>query len=232
MDAQALLDLMRRRRTVRQFSTEPIGRDDILQVLEAARWAPTGANSQPCEFVIVTERAALEQIDQALRERRQRRMALRAGAAERYALPSKDGLADGSALIVVCADPRARWAFPSSARQDITVAEPVYTYWASIGAVVENIHLAAAALGLGIVWISTDPDMALTLRELLAVPETLDIVFCLPIGRPARQPQTPSRRPLEEIGHWEGYDLARARSDEQMREWLNTGRVAGWKQRS
>jgi nitroreductase len=224
-----LLELMRWRRTVRLYAAEPVSTEEICAVLEAARWAPTGANAQPCEFVVVQQRAVLDQIDLALRERRQRRMALRAAAQQKFALPSKDALADGTALIVVCADPRVRAAFPSSAQADISVAEPEHTYWASIGAVVENLHLAAAAQGLGMVWISVDPDMRDVLRELVGIPPDLDIAFCCPIGYPARQPPVPSRRPFEALVHWERYDPARARSDEQVRQWLNGDRVAGWK---
>lgn len=229
MDFDSLLGLVRQRRTIRLYKTDALATDDLTRVLDAARWAPSGANAQPCEYIVVTARAALDEIDAALRERRERRMKLRADAEHKYALPSKDALADGSALIVVCADPRIMRAFPSSQREDILTAEPMHTYWASIGAAVENLHLAATTLGMGIVWISVDPDMAQVLRELLEVPKELEIVFCCPLGYPARVPPTPTRRPLEQIIHWNQYDHARFRDDSQVEQWLNVERVAGWK---
>jgi nitroreductase len=231
MDFDALLELIRRRRTIRQYVLKPVSREDITRVIEAARWAPSGANVQPCEYIVVTERAVLDKIDATLRERRTRRMMLRAAADHKYALPSKDAVADGSALIVVCADPRTMRAFPSSQREDILVAEPMHTYWASIGAAVENLHLAATALGLGIVWISVDPDMEHVLRELLDVPVELEIVFCCPIGEPLRQPPVPTRRPLKDILHWGRYERAQARDDAHVEQWLNVERVAGWRSR-
>jgi nitroreductase len=223
------MQLVRERRTIRQYKTGPVAEEDIRRVLEAARWAPSGANAQPCEYIVVTERAALDAIDTALRARRVRRMQLRADTEHKYALPSKDALADGSALVVVCADPRMMRAFPSSQRQDITVAEPVHTYWASIGAAVENLHLAATTLGMGIVWISVDPDMAEVLRELLRVPNELEIVFCLPLGYPARMPSVPTRRSENEIVHWGMYQADKYRDDVQVEKWLNVERVSGWK---
>lgn len=229
MDYASLLQLVQTRRTIRLYKTEPLATEDIVRVLDAARWAPSGANAQPCEYIVVTERAALDRIDVALRERRLRRMNLRASAERKYALPSKDALSDGSALIVVCADARLMRAFPSSQREDILTAEPVHTYWASIGAAVENLHLAATTLGMGIVWISVDPDMADVLRELLEIPPELEIVFCCPLGYPARMPATPTRRALEEVVHWNKYDAARARDDSQVEQWLNVERVAAWK---
>lgn len=229
MNYDSLLSLVRERRTIRLFKPEPVGMDDVRRVLEVARWAPSGANAQPCEYIVVTERAALDRIDTALRERRLRRMQLRASADHAYALPSKDALADGSALIVVCADRRMMRAFPSSQRDDITVAEPVHTFWASIGAAVENLHLAATTLGMGIVWISVDPDMATVLRELLSVPEELEIVFCCPIGYPARVPAVPTRRPLEQITHWGKYNAGHYRDEGAVEHWLNIDRVSSWK---
>jgi nitroreductase len=226
---ESLLELVRQRRTIRLFRSEAVSRDEILRVLEAARWAPSGANAQPCEYVVVTGRAALDRIDTALRERRTRRMKLRAGAEHTYALPSKDALADGAALIVVCADPRVMRAFPSSRHDDILVAEPLHTYWASIGAAVENLHLAATAFGMGIVWISVDPDMAEVLRDLMDVPKELEIAFCCPIGYPARVPPVPTRRALGQVVHWEKYDAAGYRDPAQIEHWLNVERVAGWK---
>jgi nitroreductase len=229
MDYSALMDLMRQRRTIRLYKPDAISRSDIARVLDAARWAPSGANSQPCEYIVVTDRAALDRIDVALQERRKRRMDLRADAEIKYALPSKDALTDGSALIVVCADPRMMRAFPSSRGEDSLTAEPMHTYWASIGVAVENLHLAATALGMGIVWISVDPDMADVLSELLAVPQGLDIAFCCPIGYPARMPAVPARRAAPGIVHWGTYDGTHYRDDSAIEHWLHVGRVAAWR---
>ncbi|HEX9921195.1 MAG TPA: nitroreductase family protein [Anaerolineae bacterium] len=230
IDYESLLELIRRRRTVRLYDPDqPVNMADIERVIEAARWAPSGANSQPCEYVVVTERAALDEIDLALRERRKRRLLLRAQAGARYLTPSKDALVDGNALIVVCSDPRMRRAYPSSSEGDVAVADPLHAYYATFGATLENLHLAATALGLGLVWISVDPDMEQVLRDLLDIPEVLQIVFCCPIGYPSREPAVPTHRPLDEIIHWETYDRPRLRDEAQVKQWLEVDRIAGWR---
>ena len=43
------------RRTVRRYLPDPVSREDIEAILEAARWAPTGMNMQPWEFVVITD---------------------------------------------------------------------------------------------------------------------------------------------------------------------------------
>lgn len=53
MEANQLLELIKSRRSVRRFTTEPVGADLLEQILEAGRWAPSGQNNQPWRFVIV-----------------------------------------------------------------------------------------------------------------------------------------------------------------------------------
>ena len=52
---KTLLDLAKARRSVRRYRPDPVPNELVEQVLEAARWAPSGMNMQPWEFVIVTD---------------------------------------------------------------------------------------------------------------------------------------------------------------------------------
>ena len=49
-----LLKLVKTRMSVRKFRSDPIPEDTIDKILEVARWAMSGANSQPWEFIVVT----------------------------------------------------------------------------------------------------------------------------------------------------------------------------------
>jgi nitroreductase len=51
----SFLDLARSRRSVRQYQPTPIPGDLLQQVIEAARWAPSAVNSQPWEFIVITD---------------------------------------------------------------------------------------------------------------------------------------------------------------------------------
>jgi len=53
------------RRTVRNFSDKPVPEPIIRRVLEAGRFAPTGGNSQPWQFIVITDKALIKEIDQA-----------------------------------------------------------------------------------------------------------------------------------------------------------------------
>ena len=55
---ETLMGLIRARRSIRRFSARAVGRDDILRLVEAARWAPSNHNRQPWRFIVVEEKQA------------------------------------------------------------------------------------------------------------------------------------------------------------------------------
>jgi nitroreductase len=50
-----ILNLLKSRRSIRVYQDKPIPQELLLQILEAGRWAPTGANLQPWHFIVVTD---------------------------------------------------------------------------------------------------------------------------------------------------------------------------------
>jgi nitroreductase len=58
-------DTIRARRNVRQYTDQPIGREDLEQILEAGRRAPSASNWQPWDFVVVTDRDQLVELAKA-----------------------------------------------------------------------------------------------------------------------------------------------------------------------
>jgi nitroreductase len=56
MDYEPLLSLIKKRRSIRKYKPEPVPLETVMKVLEAARWAPSGDNSQPWEFVVVRDK--------------------------------------------------------------------------------------------------------------------------------------------------------------------------------
>jgi nitroreductase len=57
-----MIELIKKRRSVREFLNKPISRDFLEKIVDAARFAPTARNVQPWEFVVVTEKEALKNI--------------------------------------------------------------------------------------------------------------------------------------------------------------------------
>ena len=55
-----LNDVMLKRRSVRQYTDEPIHADKLEQILKAGLIAPTSMNRKPCEFIVVQDKAMLK----------------------------------------------------------------------------------------------------------------------------------------------------------------------------
>lgn len=60
--ADIVLENIKTRRSVRKFSDRQISDDDMDLIIEAGRWAPSGANAQPWKFIVVRDRAVIKSI--------------------------------------------------------------------------------------------------------------------------------------------------------------------------
>jgi nitroreductase len=56
------LEAIRKRRSVRDFTGDPIPRDDLEKIIDAGRMAATGYNRQPWDFIIITDREMIDQL--------------------------------------------------------------------------------------------------------------------------------------------------------------------------
>ena len=62
-----ILSLLKSRRSIRLYQDKPIPQDLLSQILEAGRWAPTGANLQPWHFIVVTDPETRKEIGKVAR---------------------------------------------------------------------------------------------------------------------------------------------------------------------
>ena len=67
-DYDQLMELIRARRSIRQFSDRAVGREDIARLLEAARWAPSNHNRQPWRFLVIEDKSQIKQLAEAVRQ--------------------------------------------------------------------------------------------------------------------------------------------------------------------
>ena len=115
MEIGEFLELVRKRRSIRSFKPDPIPDEYIEKILEAARWAMSGGNGQPWEFIVVKDKKVIKKIvdivAQGQKERwyiEQSRIAeLRHPAWTADVRPETPGFKDAPIIIVVCGDPRA-----------------------------------------------------------------------------------------------------------------------------
>ncbi len=222
-DYDQLIDVIRRRRSVRRFEKgKTVSRETLLRIAEAGRWAPTGANAQCWDLVIVDEPARRQQVLDVFLRQSQRIVDHVKG----FPAVKKTYLANTVAIFVVLGDPRWKAGFPQATtpawqREYAENSERIYV--ASIGAVVQNIQLAVTACGLTSAWLSGGGEDT-TNRELAAVlgyPAPLEAIGTIPIGYPEKDVGSRYRRPLEQLVHWNGYQARQHRSDEMIRFYVD-----------
>jgi len=212
MNSKDLLDVVRSRRSVRVYRTGKVTDKQLEMILEAARWAPSGANTQPWEFVVTRDRAKMKRVRQIYdREWKQRKLE----DPVNYKGLKKDYVGDVSVLVLVCADPRTMRVY-------LTTRQPgdrEKLFQASVANAVEHMMLMAASMDLGTVWVSVREEVEAELRELFKVPQPLRLLWIMPIGHATSWPKAKPRRKISDFTHREVYDSAKLRRDSDIRAW-------------
>ncbi len=221
MEIDDFISLARKRRSIRRFKPDPVPDECVTRILEAGRWAMSGANAQPWEFVVVKERETIKKIADLYAEHQASFVtSLELTRAPEYRHHQVNFAASGSLpfkdaplMIVVCGDPRTVQATVLGAH----INDGEYTtFHMNMANVASMIHLAAAAQGLGSQWVSMLPLWESSLKSLLEIPEVYRVYTLIPIGYPSYKPLGAYRRKLEEIVHSEKFDRSRYRTHEQV----------------
>src|SRR6266478_6654422 len=223
---EALMDVIRGRMTNRAFAPAEIPRAHVEMILEAARHAPSGANAQPWHYVVVTNPDVKHAIGQCFVDEQQRRAKLRMG----FPTPNYNGVKTAPGLVVVVADFRFVRAFPvlddgsETDRRYRQNAERILLQ--SVAASTMSAHLAAAALGYAVWWITAigQEDIQKKIKPLLGVPEELAIIDVMCFGPPLKPSYKRWKKRLDQIMSWDRFDAANGMTDAQIDEWVKTQR--------
>jgi len=189
-------DVVRAQRACRRFADDPVADALVERVLAAAVHAPSAENRQPWVFVVVRDPDVRARIGELTR--RAWRGGARAFEEGRLApglLADVDRGAEGAisaapVLVVVGGDTRL-------------ALEP--TVPSSIFPAVQNLLLAATALGLGSALTTLTTAFGAELRGLVGLPDEVQPVAVVPLGWPARPLGPPRRLPVSEKAHRERY---------------------------
>ena len=226
MEYEGLLELFMKRRSTHGYKPDSIPDEMIDKIIEAARWAPSGANSQPWEFILVKDKDQREQIVNFFKEQadisyrvEQTRPSER--QFPRYRKPHKGtpGFAVAPVYIVACGDPRTKEAYPLKAKQDRGDSN----FYSSLASAFLYMVLAATAMGLGSQWVTSSSQdlMQGRLKQLLDIPYELEIYDMMVIGYPIAQPKPRNVRSKEEIVHYDKFDKSRLRTEQQIHDYID-----------
>jgi nitroreductase len=181
----AFFDVVLRQRACRDFAPDPVPDEDVARMLEAAVHAPSAENAQPWVFVVVRDADRRRRIAELTRrlwdggagDHSHRRLA--AGLFAEVDGAIRSGFGGAPVLVVVAGDGR-----------DPTTRA---TLEASVFPAVQNLLLAANALGYGSALTTLPTVAAAELRDVVQLPEGLEPMAVVPLGLPARPLGRPRR---------------------------------------
>lgn len=199
-------EVVKRRRSVRKYTGEPVPLEDVKKMIEIATLAPSAHNTKPWRFVVVYNKETIEKLVNSVHKWMDeviKSPAVPDDLKESYEKfrPYFTFYADAPVVIVVCGDPfesvpskAVSLAFPEKAK-----ASKVNSLEQSVSAAVENLILAATAMGYGSCW-ATGPLLAADdMKKILNLPEEWEIFAIVPIGKPIREPRPKNPQPFEEV---------------------------------
>ncbi len=189
-------DVVLTQRAARSFLPDEVDDETVVRILTAATHAPSAENSQPFVFVVVRDpelRAVIGELTARVWEggaRDAEALRLSPGFLREVEQGALGGVAGAPVLVVVCGD--ARLTFPEAME-------------ASVFPAVQNLLLAAHALGLGSA-LTTMPVLAGSgLTEALGLPPEITPLAVVPLGHLPKPLGPPRRRPLAEKAHLDRY---------------------------
>ena len=189
-----VFEAMSTMRSVRLFTDEPVSDEQLERIMRMAQFAPNGSNDQRYRFIVVRDaeqRAAvgrlyrdgilhamgLDSIDEAVVQ------AANEGYMRREVVALAKGMPTTPPVLIFAGGTTNGHSEPG----------------ASVFPAVQNLCLAAWAMGLGTIITTAWQRNEAEVREVLGVPDDLYLGALIPLGHPARKYGPPKRGPLEEI---------------------------------
>lgn len=177
-----LMRIMKERRSIRRYEEKEVPEEMVQQILNSVRWAPSWANSQCWEVIVIKDPDVREAVTGTLPKTN----------------PASKGMAMAPLVLVLCAKLRSSGFY----KDEVTTKHGDW-FMFDLGIATQNICLTAHDLGLGTVVVGMfDHDRA---KEILKVEEGYEVVAILPMGFPAKGSPVPKRREISEFAHYETF---------------------------
>jgi len=182
-----VFEAIRGRRSCRKYLPDEVGEDAIDKILEAAIWAPSPANNQPWEFIIIRDKSVMEKIH-AGSEVSKKMLLEKSGWKwlEKYSIGF---LLEAPAVIAVVGDHKKTGA-------DMFLEGGGMGYQHACAAAIQNMLLAAHALGFGTLWYTLFDQNAI--KKLLDIDPAKDVIALVCLGKPAGDLMQAPRKEVKE----------------------------------
>ena len=204
MSIDSLINIMRERRSVREFGPGDVTDEDMRLLVEAARQAPSNSNRQAWKFLAVRNRDVRMRLRSAVESKVR---GIRENAADPAQLavleqfgPYLTFFADAPLLFIVLYKRAPSFLGPLLEDLDALTTEasfPAEGFSAAMA--IENLLLAAHAIGLGACCTTAPLVAAGKIRDILKIPPAYVIAALVPVGRPLKPLPAQPRKPVDQI---------------------------------
>ncbi|MFA4837243.1 MAG: nitroreductase family protein [Dehalococcoidia bacterium] len=189
-------DVVKKRRSIRHFTADPVPEEDLMAVLEAGKLAPSPYNQQPWRFIVIRDRELMAKLKDVVLAIVDGQVSIPDDAGSKLASYDRrfnaTNIFDAPVVIVALTHP---WPHPNAREQS-----PFNAGLQSLAAAIAQMHLAATALGYGGCWATLPLLLAKAeIEAILEVEKPWFIAALLSIGVPAKMPPDIQRKPTEEL---------------------------------
>lgn len=199
MEEIGLLEAMHSQMSITRYKPDPVPREAIDRVVEAATKAPSGGNMQPWHFLVITDRDLIAHVGGIYREEWLGRLGVEPPPDEPPAYRAARYLAhhihEAPVLILICVVDDSRTYVPGKPGQPALREREASSIWLAA----QNLFLAARGLGLGTRLTTTHTVRESEIKELLGIPDHVETVALTPLGYPRGKFGPTVRRPAAEV---------------------------------
>lgn len=177
-----VLDIIKNRRSIRNFEDREVPPEVLGQLLEAVRWSPSWANTQCWEVIVVKDLEIKKSLQETMGKGN----------------PATRAIVEAPIVIGICGKLQSSGYY----KGEVTTKLGDWFMY-DVGLATQSLCLTAHALGLGTVIAGLfDHDKA---KEVLQIPEGIELVSLIPTGYPAKGTGAPKRREVSEFTHYDKY---------------------------
>jgi len=185
-----ILKLIKERRTIRKYKNKPIPKKIIEKIIEAGTWAPSPHNSQPWRFIIIENKKLKNQLIDRLGTLSNKFL-----TSFKILFKTTLAIMENAPLIILVYNTKflSKKTFP--------FGKPYFpvTYISElegISAAIQNMHLVASSLGLGMAWLTIPLFGSAEVNKLMKTDN--ELVAILTLGYPQEEGKVFSRKKLSE----------------------------------
>ena len=179
-----LMETIKNRRSIRKFEDKDISDEMMTTLFESVQWAPSWANTQCCELIIVKDASRKAQLQECISPKN----------------PATKAIVNAPVVIAFCGKKNQSGYYNGA-------VSTRFGDWLmyDLGLATQNLCLTAHDIGLATVIVGLfDHDRA---EKVLQVPDTYFLVTLVPVGFPAKNPSPPKRKSLEDLVHYESMSI-------------------------